>query len=168
MDFATSEDAPGADQRVWMTAGFAFAAVVAQAFTNHAWPADVRGSETDRLGGGLCHRPAAEPFAADPAWLAPGAGCRFVPIAQERALVEASLMPLSALPFGQEAVFARCAACRLPARYAGEPAANANARLSSQLNSMLCVSRFAHYIKLLGRDMVGLVPHRRRDRDASA
>jgi type VI secretion system ImpC/EvpB family protein len=34
-------------------------------------------------------------------------------------------------------------------------AANANARLSAQLNSMLCVSRFAHYIKILGRDMVG-------------
>jgi type VI secretion system protein ImpD/type VI secretion system protein ImpC len=27
--------------------------------------------------------------------------------------------------------------------------------LSAQFNSMLCVSRFAHYIKIIGRDMTG-------------
>ena len=35
--------------------------------------------------------------------------------------------------------------------------ANANARLSAMLPYMLCVSRFAHYIKVLGRDKVGTV-----------
>jgi type VI secretion system ImpC/EvpB family protein len=35
--------------------------------------------------------------------------------------------------------------------------ANANARLSAMLPYMLCVSRFAHYIKVLGRDRVGTV-----------
>jgi type VI secretion system protein ImpD/type VI secretion system protein ImpC len=34
-------------------------------------------------------------------------------------------------------------------------AATANARISSQINAMLCASRFAHYIKVIGRDMVG-------------
>src|SRR5262249_39712318 len=33
--------------------------------------------------------------------------------------------------------------------------ANANQRISRQLNSLLCVSRFAHMIKLIGRDMLG-------------
>jgi type VI secretion system protein ImpD/type VI secretion system protein ImpC len=33
--------------------------------------------------------------------------------------------------------------------------ANANQRMSAQLNSVLCVSRFAHIVKLMGRDMVG-------------
>ena len=33
--------------------------------------------------------------------------------------------------------------------------ANANQRLSSQFNALLCVSRFAHCVKLMGRDMVG-------------
>jgi len=44
-----------------------------------------------------------------------------------------------------------------PATYGGATAAaaNANARLSAQLNSMLCASRFAHYVKIIGRDMVG-------------
>jgi len=31
----------------------------------------------------------------------------------------------------------------------------ANTRLSAQFNTMICVSRFAHYIKVMGRDMVG-------------
>jgi type VI secretion system protein ImpD/type VI secretion system protein ImpC len=33
--------------------------------------------------------------------------------------------------------------------------ADANQRLSTQINTLLCVSRFAHCIKLMGRDMVG-------------
>lgn len=43
--FRYAESASGPNDRVWMTAGFPFAAVVAQAFTNHAWPADIRGAE---------------------------------------------------------------------------------------------------------------------------
>ena len=35
--------------------------------------------------------------------------------------------------------------------------AQANARLSSMMPYMLCVSRFAHYIKVMGRDRVGSV-----------
>ena len=33
--------------------------------------------------------------------------------------------------------------------------AAANERISAQINSMLCVSRFAHYLKVMGREMVG-------------
>ncbi len=46
---------------------------------------------------------------------------------------------------------------QVPASFIGPTAgaANANARLSAQINSMLCVSRFAHYVKMMGRHMVG-------------
>jgi type VI secretion system protein ImpD/type VI secretion system protein ImpC len=139
-----------------MTAGFPFAAVVAQAFTNHAWPADIRGSETNRLGGGVVTRLPLEPFPTMPSWYRPGLEAALSD-RQERMLIAAGLMPLSALPFGQEAVFAGVRSLHVPAHFAGpnEAAANANARFSSQLNSMLCVSRFAHYIKLLAREAVG-------------
>jgi type VI secretion system protein ImpD/type VI secretion system protein ImpC len=33
--------------------------------------------------------------------------------------------------------------------------ADVNARLSSQINSILCASRFAHHLKMMGRRMVG-------------
>jgi type VI secretion system protein ImpD/type VI secretion system protein ImpC len=42
-------------------------------------------------------------------------------------------------------------------RYQGvtAQAADANARLSTQINSMLCASRFAHHLKMLGRHWTG-------------
>jgi type VI secretion system ImpC/EvpB family protein len=154
--FRYAEYAPGPEQRVWMNAGFGFAAAAARAFTNHAWPADIRGSETDRLGGGLVADLPVEPFPADPHWFRPPLEVVLTD-RQERALADASLMPLSALPFGEQAVFASVRSLQTPLRYIGPKAgaANANARLSSQINAMLCVSRFAHCLKLRGRDMVG-------------
>jgi type VI secretion system ImpC/EvpB family protein len=154
--FCYAEYAPGADERVWMSAGFGFAAAAARAFANHSWPADVRGSETDRLGGGLLTDLPDEPFASDPHWFRPSLEIALTD-RQERALADAALMPLSVLPFGQQAVFASVRSLQTPQRYAGPnaTAATANARLSSQINAMLCVSRFAHCIKLRGRDLVG-------------
>ena len=156
--FRYREYAPEISSRVWMSAGYSFAAVVARAFINHAWPADVRGSDTDFVGAGLVTDLPIEPFRTDPdrVWIR-------LPLdlvlsdQLEGALVEAGLMPLSALPYGEEAVFSAVRSLQAPANYIGRTAAtaNANARLSAQLNSMLCVSRFAHYIKIIGREMVG-------------
>ena len=63
--FRYAEYAPDADCRVWMSAGYCFAAAVARAFVNHAWPADVRGSETDFVGAGLVTDLPIEPFRTD-------------------------------------------------------------------------------------------------------
>ena len=41
-----------------------------------------------------------------------------------------------------------------PKKY-DEPAATMNARLSAMLQYMLCVSRFAHYLKVIARDKIG-------------
>ena len=154
--FRYAEHAADAGDRAWMNAGFAFAEVVARAFANHAWPADVRGSETDREAGGLVSGLCAERFASDPGWHGAMLEVAFTD-AQERALAEAGLMPLALLPFGEEAVFGAVPSLQAPAQYAGPDAAiaRANARLSTQINAMLCVSRFAHHIKLRGREMTG-------------
>jgi type VI secretion system protein ImpD/type VI secretion system protein ImpC len=156
--FRYAEYASDIASRVWMTAGYAFAAVVARAFVHHAWPADVRGCETDFLGAGLVTDLPIEPFRTDPdhVWVRPPLDL-VLSDRLEAALVEAGLMPLSALPYGEEAVFSAVRSLQAPTSFIGRSAAaaNANARLSTQLNSMLCVSRFAHYIKILGRDMAG-------------
>ncbi|MGD9616830.1 MAG: type VI secretion system contractile sheath large subunit [Alphaproteobacteria bacterium] len=156
--FRYAEYAPGAECRVWMSAAYAFASVVARAFVNHSWPADVRGAETDYIGGGLVTDLPIEPFRTDSghAWVRPPLDIVFSDRV-EAALVEAGLMPLSALPYCEEAVFSAVRSMQAPATYIGATAqaANANARLSVQINSMLCVSRFAHYVKVIGRDMVG-------------
>jgi type VI secretion system protein ImpC len=52
------------------------------------------------------------------------------------------------------AVFMGTQSCQKPKTYF-DPAANANAELSTKLNYMLCVSRFAHYLKVMARDKIG-------------
>ncbi len=52
------------------------------------------------------------------------------------------------------AVFMGTQSAQKPKTYF-DPAANANAELSTKLNYMLCVSRFAHYLKVMARDKIG-------------
>jgi type VI secretion system ImpC/EvpB family protein len=129
-----------------------------RAFAENNWPADVRGVEIDRVGGGLITNLAAEPFASGPprAWPRRGVEYQFSH-RQEHALVEVGLMPVGALPFGPDMVFGASRSMQAPASYSGASAAaaEANARLSAQINSMLCAARFAHLLKVMGRDMVG-------------
>jgi len=157
-NFRYSEYAPTSDERVWMNAAYAFASVVARAFVNYSWPADVRGVETDRVGGGLVECTALEPFHtdADHVWNRPSVEIVWNDH-QERALLDAGLMPLSSLPFSDELVFGAVRSLLVPQRFSGATAevADANARLSSQINSILCASRFAHHLKMKGRQMVG-------------
>ena len=160
MAFRYTEYAPGSTERVWTGAGFAFAAVVARAFTEHGWPADVRGADTDRVGGGLVTGLPVEWFGTDPPGTWPRLPLEVVLTdSQERALADAGLMPLGALPFGAELLFGVVRSLRRPDRYTGPQAefADANARLSLQINSVLCAARFAHLLKIMARDMVGSV-----------
>jgi type VI secretion system protein ImpD/type VI secretion system protein ImpC len=156
--FRYREYAPTNEQRVWMNAGYTFASVVARAFTQYAWPADVRGVETDRIGGGLVTGLPLEPFSTDPdhVWVRNPVEI-VLSDRQERTLLDAGLMPVSSIPYSEELVFGAVRSLQTPQRYQGPTAnaAEANARLSTQVNSMLCVSRFAHYLKMKGRHMVG-------------
>ena len=156
--FRYREYAPTAAERTWMSAAYPFAACVVRAFANHGWPADVRGVETDRVGGGLVTDLPPEPFASGPAqaWTRVSLDYRLTD-RQEQALVDAGLLPLTALPYGPDLVFGSAHSLQSPGTYQGATAAaaGANARLSSQVNSILCASRFAHLLKVMGRDMVG-------------
>jgi type VI secretion system protein ImpD/type VI secretion system protein ImpC len=114
--------------------------------------------ETDRLGGGLVTDLAPEPFASGPPYAWPRTAIEYkFGSRQEQALVDVGLMPVSSLPFGPDMVFGAVRSMQAPASYTGATAAaaEANARLSAQINSMLCASRFAHLLKVMGRDMVG-------------
>lgn len=152
------EHAPTGRERTWSVAGYAFAASVARSHAEGGWPADVRGVGVDRVGGGLVLNLPHEPFVFGAATESPrGPLSLSLTDAQEQALTQAGLMPLNTLPHG-EAAFAsvhslQTARAQAPGR---EPtAAQANHRISAQISAMLCVSRFAHYIKVLGRELTG-------------
>ena len=145
--------------RVTSTAGYLVAACVLRAFEAYSWPADIRGYDIDRLGGGVIEDLPEPWFSTDPAdGFGRPAPDVMLTDRQERALVAAGLLPICALPYGGEALIGAARSLQTPTtHYAGPNAASAaaNARLSAQFNSVICVSRFAHYVKIMGRDMTG-------------
>lgn len=145
-------------ERVWMNAGYAFAAVAARAAAQFGWPADVRGADPDRMGGGLVTDPPRDPHRLSQTLILPRLPLEVVfTDRQERFLIEAGLMPLGALPHGGELLFGAVRTLHQPPRPAGPAgaAAFADSRIATQINAVLCVSRFAHYLKIRGRDAVG-------------
>jgi len=157
--FRYRERAPDAAARVWMHAGYALAAAAVRAFARTAWPADIRGAAVSREAeGGVIDTLPAERLSGDPRDqpLRPPVEVSLTD-EQERQAVEAGLIPFVGLELLPEASFAATPSLYRPPRMQGEAAAtaNANQRLSSQFNAMICVSRFAHCVKLMGRDMVG-------------
>ncbi|PPQ33365.1 type VI secretion system contractile sheath large subunit [Rhodopila globiformis] len=156
--FRYAEYAPGPEHRVWSNAAYGFGAVVARAFATYAWPADLRGVEVDRIGGGLVQHAPAEPFRTEFDLVWPRIPLEIVwNDRQEREFAANGLIPLASVPNTEELVFGAVGSLLIPPRRTGRNAApvNANAHVSSQLNSILCASRFAHYLKLMGRQMVG-------------
>ena len=156
--FRYRESVTGSGQMVWSGCGFLVAACVTRAFETYAWPADMRGYDVDRLGGGVVEDLPEPHFSTDPAG---GLDRPALEVTltdrQERALVAAGLLPVGTLPFGGQALVGAARSLQTASRHGGQnaSAANANARLSAQFNTMICVSRFAHYVKVMGRDLVG-------------
>jgi type VI secretion system ImpC/EvpB family protein len=156
--FVYAEDAAAVADRPWVGAVFAFAAVVARAVSAHGWPADVKGTDRDRIGGGLVTGLPSERFPSDRAGIGPRFAAEIaLTDRQDQDLSELGFVPLTWLRTTLEAAFGACRSLQVARAYTGESgaAASANARLSAQLSSMLCVSRFAHYVKMLGREKVG-------------
>jgi len=140
---------------LWGHAGFAFAAVLIRAFDTYGWFADIRGARRDEIAGGLVTGLPTPSFGTD----RPGIAIRpplDVSIAdrQENILTDLGLIPLLVARFTPHAVFYGNASARTV-----DPretlVATMNQRLSSMLQYIFCVSRFSHFIKVIGRDRVG-------------
>ena len=148
-------EGPDLSRFLWAPATFAFGGVVIRAFRQFRWFADIRGAPLDMLGGGLVSDLPIHTFATEPH----GVAARFptdvsVSERQEMQLSELGFMPLCAIKNTELAVFYSNASVQRPQRY-DRAEATANARLSSMLQYMLCVSRFSHYIKVMTRDRIG-------------
>src|SRR5690606_3147302 len=73
---------------------------------------------------------------------------------KQKALEELGFVAVSPCAFTRSAVFLGMQSLHTPMEARGAAEA-ANARLSSMLQYVLCVSRFAHYAKVMARDRVG-------------
>jgi type VI secretion system ImpC/EvpB family protein len=153
--FREEVEAPGRGRYLWGNAAYAFGAVVVRAFAESRWLAGIRGVPQDGSGGGLVVGLAADSFRTD----RPGVAAKcstevIVTDAQEKGLGELGFLPLCHCQDTELAAFYGSQSVQKPAGH-DEAAATSNARLSSMLHYMLCVSRFAHYLKVIARSQVG-------------
>ncbi len=155
--FREEIEAPDGSGYLWGNAAFAFASVVLRAYANFGWFADIRGAPRDELRGGLVIDLPVPWFSTDKPKVAvkPSTEC-VISDDHEKTLGELGFIALRKAPLTAFSVFNETPSMQLPVRY-DKASATANARLSTMLQYMLCVSRFAHFIKIIGRDLVGSV-----------
>src|SRR5207249_9315458 len=152
-EFAFEESVDGTDHEkyLWMSAAWAFAARVTDAFAKFGWPARIRGVE----GGGKVEGLPVHTFPSDDGDVAMKCPTELaISDRREFELSNLGFMPLLHSKDRDYAVFMGAQSCQKPKTYF-DPAANANAELSAKFNYILCVSRFAHYLKVMARDKIG-------------
>ena len=146
---------PSGDSYLWGSAGYAFAGTVIRAFQSYRWFADIRGARRDSLSGGLVTDLPVHSFTTDTRGVAIKISTDFaLTEAQEIGLSDAGLIPLMKCKDTDYSAFYSNQSLQ-HYRSHNSAAARVNARLSSMLQYVLCVSRFAHYVKIIGRDKVG-------------
>lgn len=148
-------EGPTLEKYLWGPASFAFASILMRAFADYGWFADIRGAPRDALTGGLVTDLPVHCFGTD----ANGIAIKYstdlsISEKQEMELSNLGFIPLSKCKDTDYSVFYSNQSIQLPKRY-DKKIANANARLSTMLQYMMCVSRFSHYVKVIGRDRIG-------------
>jgi type VI secretion system ImpC/EvpB family protein len=153
--FREDVEAPDRSRYLWGNAAYAFGAVVVRAFAESRWLAGIRGVPQDGSGGGLVTGLPVPSFRTDRQGVAVRCSTEvIVTDALEKELGELGFLPLCHCQDTELAAFHGCQSVQKPATY-DRAAATVNARLSSMLHYMLCVSRFAHYVKVIARSRVG-------------
>jgi len=155
--FRYREEADRADGsgRLWSGAVWPLAGVVIREFGRSGWFADIRGGSRGLEGGGLVQGLPVDGYTGlDQDDASRGPVEVFVTEPVQMDLDHAGLIPLCSSGPDGRAVFHSNASLHATVRY-DSAIATANARISSQLQYVLCVSRFAHYLKVIARDKVG-------------
>ncbi len=151
--FNYQEGVDGSDHSkyLWGNAAYALAARLTNAFAQYGWCAAIRGVE----GGGLVEGLPTHNFTTDSGDIALKCPTES-PITdrREKELADLGFIPLVHCKGTDYAAFFSVQSAQKAKMY-DKDAANANARLSTQLPYILAISRFAHYMKSMMRDKIG-------------
>jgi len=151
--FSYEENVDGSDHSkyLWSNAAYALGARLTQSFALYGWCASIRGVE----GGGLVEGLPVHNFYTDEGDISMKCPTE-TPITdrREKELADLGFIPLVHCKGTDYAAFFSVQSCQKGKIYDNE-AANANARLSTQLPYILACSRFAHYLKAMMRDKIG-------------
>ena len=135
----------------WMGAAWAYGARITDAFAKDGWFARSRGVE----GGGKVQGLPVHTFPTDDGDVAMKCPTEIaITDRREFELSNLGFLPLLHSKGNDFAVFMGTQSCQKPKTYF-DPVANSNAEISTKLNYMFCVSRFAHYLKVMARDKIG-------------
>ena len=121
------------------------------AFAKYSWCAAIRGVE----GGGLVEGLPTHTFNTDDGEVALKCPTEIaITDRREKELADLGFIPLIHCKGTDFAAFFGAQSAQKPKKYDTD-AANANARLSSQIQYLMATSRFAHYLKSMMRDKIG-------------
>jgi type VI secretion system protein ImpC len=151
--FDYEEKVTGTDHNkyLWGNAAYAFGARLTDAFSRYEWCAAIRGVE----GGGLVEGLPAHTFVTEDGDIAMKCPTEIaITDRRENELAKLGFVTLCHYKGSDNAAFLGAQSCQKAREYYSADA-TANARLSTQLQYIMAVSRFAHYIKVIMRDKVG-------------
>jgi type VI secretion system protein ImpC len=151
--FSYEEQVDGTDHSkyLWMNAAYSLATRMTNSFSQHGMCVAMRGVE----GGGLVDGLPVHNFYTDAGDMAMKCPTEAqITDRREKELADLGFVPLVHCKDTDYAAFFSVQSCQKPKKYDTD-AANANARLSSQLPYIMAVSRFAHYLKAMMRDKIG-------------
>ena len=161
--FNYEEDVDGTDHSkyLWGNAAYALGARITDAFAKYHWCAAIRGVE----GGGQVMDLPVHTFRTDEGDVALKCPTEIaITDRREKELSDLGFIPLVHCKGTDYAAFFGTQSANRPKVY-DLPAANANARLSAQLQYILAVSRFAHFLKAMMRDKIGSFMSRKNAED---
>ena len=151
--FNFKEDVDGTDHSkyLWSNAAYALGTRLTDAFAKYGWTVAIRGVE----GGGLVEGLPTHTFATDDGDVALKCPTEIaITDRREKELADLGFIPLVHCKGRDYAAFFAIQSGQKAKKYDTD-AANANARLSTQLQYILATSRFAHYLKVIMRDKLG-------------
>ncbi|MEP7341348.1 MAG: type VI secretion system contractile sheath large subunit [Acidobacteriota bacterium] len=151
--FNFEEDVNGKDHKkyLWGNAAYSFGTRVTEAFALYNWCVAIRGVE----GGGLVQGLPTHTFETDDGEVALKCPTEIsITDRREKEFSDLGFIPLVHCKNTDYAAFFGAQSCNKAKKY-DEDNANANARLSTQLQYMFAVSRIAHYLKAICRDKIG-------------
>jgi type VI secretion system protein ImpC len=160
-DFEERVDGTDHSKYLWGNAAYALGTRLTDAFAKYHWCAAIRGVE----GGGLVQGLPVHTFKTDEGDVALKCPTEIaITDRREKELADLGVVPLVHCKNTDYAAFFSTQTVNKPKLYDTD-AANANARLSSQLQYLLAVSRFAHYLKSIMRDKIGSFMTRKNAED---
>ena len=158
LGFRFKEEVSDLDGRdyLWANGAFAFAGVLIRTFIDHAWLADIRGFDHDGPTRGLVTGLPVDEFGLDEPGSMPKMSTQvLIDGMQEKQLADHGLIALchgQGTPWG---VYYSNSSVYKPPSDTTDTQQVVQGRVASMLQYTFCISRFAHYLKVLARDYIG-------------